>query len=90
MKFPKLIGLSALVLLLAATAAYPQTPTSGARLDIIGTVGGTVPVNRSIYDSQIHSGVIGKLPVRSRRFPEHGCLRPAGRFVDRLRPGRPL
>ena len=62
MKFPKLIGLSALVLLLAATAAYPQTPTSGARLDIIGTVGGTVPVNRSIYDSQIHSGVIGNSP----------------------------
>jgi hypothetical protein len=53
MKFPKLIGLFALVFLLAATAAYSQT--SGALLSIKDS-GHNVIVQ--VYDSQIHSTIV--------------------------------
>src|SRR5215471_6151419 len=44
------VGLMTLV----AVSAFAQTPTSGAMLVINGTVG-AVSVNRTIYDSQIHT-----------------------------------
>jgi hypothetical protein len=40
------------------------TPTSGALLTISGTVGAT-PVNVTIYDSQIHSGLVQPVPLPS-------------------------
>ena len=57
-----LVGI--LGVLALALPAYPQikTPTSGTVVTISGTAGGT-PVNILIYDSQIHSGVVGQVPL---------------------------
>ncbi len=59
----KLICCAAVVVLAGITsfAQPPRTgnfpPTSGAMLEINGSVGGS-PIDVKIYDSQIHSGVV--------------------------------
>src|SRR5437667_9927491 len=67
----KLICCAALVVL-TSVVAFSQTPprsttlsipTSGALLTINGTVGGSVAVNRNIYDSQIHTPTVRTVPL---------------------------
>lgn len=52
--------------------AYAQKPTSGAMLTISGTAGGT-PVNITIYDSQIHSGVVQPVPIMNSDINTSNC-----------------
>jgi hypothetical protein len=57
-----------ILVLFAPRVAFSQrsatlsVPKSGALLTINGTVGGSVVVNRNIYDSQIHSGTVRAVP----------------------------
>lgn len=59
--FVPLLLICCLVTVGASVAKAQGTPTSGAMLTIVGTVGtggSAVAVNRTIYDSQIHTGTV--------------------------------
>ena len=60
----RLVVLCFLVCLGSRAAQAQGSPTSGAMLTISGTVGAT-PVDITIYDSQIHSGLVQHVPLPS-------------------------